>query len=181
MATLNTGAGSGTGRRSVDAELALVPMIDLLVCCITFLLLTAAWSLMHRLPVDSHSQTRTNGCDCDVPRPRLTVQMQASPDEPFRLTWKQGTAVLSTVEVPRTPVVVERNGQRVVTYPGLRAAMEREWRARGHDEAGPHDVAILETPDATSFGEMTAVMDAVYGVSRSGKQAGPAFALQLGR
>ena len=52
MAGLNV-ASSGGGRRSVDAELALVPMIDLLVCCITFLLLTAAWSLMHRMPASS--------------------------------------------------------------------------------------------------------------------------------
>src|SRR5512140_1233468 len=31
------------GKRPLDAELNLVPFIDLLVCCICFLLLTAVW------------------------------------------------------------------------------------------------------------------------------------------
>jgi biopolymer transport protein ExbD len=180
MATMNVGGGGGSGRRAVDSELALVPMIDLLVCCITFLLLTAAWSLMHRLPADAPLGNRDNPCDCDAPPQRLTVEMQE--DGPFRLIWKQGNAVLSTTEVPRVPVVVERHGQQVTTYPGLRDAVEKDWRAKGrYGEADAHrDVAILKTPDRTSFGEMTAVMDAVYGVSRKGQYAGPAFALLLG-
>jgi hypothetical protein len=179
MATMNVGGGGGSGRRAVDSELALVPMIDLLVCCITFLLLTAAWSLMHRLPAESHFGGSNTPCDCDPPH-RLSVEMQEN--GPFRLVWRQGAAVLSTTEVPRVPVMVEQHGQLVTTYPALRAAVEKEWRANGRFGDGDRskDLAVLKTPDRTSFGEMTAVMDAVYGVSRKGPHAGPAFALQLG-
>ena len=37
------------GRRSLDAAMNLVPFIDLLSCCIAFLLITAAWSQLSRI------------------------------------------------------------------------------------------------------------------------------------
>ena len=39
----------GGGKRSLDFELNLVPFIDLLSCCISFLLITAAWTQLARL------------------------------------------------------------------------------------------------------------------------------------
>ncbi|MBW2732078.1 MAG: biopolymer transporter ExbD [Deltaproteobacteria bacterium] len=42
---------SSGARRPLDAELNLVPFIDLLVCCICFLLITAVWSQMARVEV----------------------------------------------------------------------------------------------------------------------------------
>jgi len=39
----------GGGKRTVDFELNLVPFIDLLSCCISFLLITAAWTQLARL------------------------------------------------------------------------------------------------------------------------------------
>jgi len=42
MASVNT-APSGKGKKSLDAELNLVPFIDLLSMCICFLLMTAVW------------------------------------------------------------------------------------------------------------------------------------------
>ncbi len=49
--------GSRGGKKAVDAELNLVPFIDLLVCCICFLLITAVWMPMARVDV----QQRTPG------------------------------------------------------------------------------------------------------------------------
>jgi biopolymer transport protein ExbD len=37
------------GRKALDADLNLVPFIDLLVCCICFLLLTAAWTQLAQI------------------------------------------------------------------------------------------------------------------------------------
>jgi len=45
---VDTGGGKG-GRKSVDSEVNMIPMIDLLVCCISFLLITAVWSHMSRI------------------------------------------------------------------------------------------------------------------------------------
>ncbi|HEX9105127.1 MAG TPA: biopolymer transporter ExbD, partial [Polyangia bacterium] len=39
------------GRRALDATLNLVPFIDLLSCCIAFLLITAVWTTLARLDV----------------------------------------------------------------------------------------------------------------------------------
>jgi len=181
MAAMSFSGGGGGARRSVDAELALVPMIDLLVCCITFLLLTAAWSLMHRMPAESQlgGSERTHCGDCA--RRKLSVELNEHDD--FKLVWREGTAVVAELRVPQAPVVVERHGQKTVTYPALAAAIDREWRANGRfgDDDRQQDIAILRASDRVTFGEMTAVMDAVYGVSRRGKYAGPAFALVLGQ
>ena len=46
----HTGKG---GKKSLDAELNLVPFIDLLSCCISFLLITAVWTQIAGLQVAS--------------------------------------------------------------------------------------------------------------------------------
>ena len=48
--SIDTGGGKG-GKKPVDAELNLVPFIDLLVCCICFLLITAVWTQMAKIDV----------------------------------------------------------------------------------------------------------------------------------
>lgn len=45
------GGGRGGGRKSVDVEISMVPMIDLLLCCIMFLLVTAVWSQLASMAV----------------------------------------------------------------------------------------------------------------------------------
>src|SRR3984893_16050976 len=44
----HTGKG---GKKALDAELNLVPFIDLLSCCISFLLITAVWTQLARMDV----------------------------------------------------------------------------------------------------------------------------------
>ena len=50
------GGGSRTGRKPVDATLNLVPFIDLLSCCISFLLITAVWTQLARIDVNQKGQ-----------------------------------------------------------------------------------------------------------------------------
>ena len=52
--------GDGAGherRKAVDADLNLVPYIDLLTCMVAFLLITAVWSHLARLEVKQRGQT----------------------------------------------------------------------------------------------------------------------------
>lgn len=55
MANIDIGGRSGA-RKSIDANIPLVPFIDLLLCCVMFLLVTAVWnelasvSVSQRLP-----------------------------------------------------------------------------------------------------------------------------------
>lgn len=48
MGGISVGGGHG-GKKSVDSDIPLVPFIDLLLCCVMFLLVTAVWNQLARL------------------------------------------------------------------------------------------------------------------------------------
>ena len=52
-------AGGRGGKKSLNAELNLVPFIDLLVCCICFLLITAVWSAMSAIEANQQGRGST--------------------------------------------------------------------------------------------------------------------------
>ena len=72
MATIGTG-GHGNGRKPVDMEIPLIPFIDLLLCCVMFLLVTSVWNsvgvMRTNVGVDGPSGTETDA---------LTLQMGRS-------------------------------------------------------------------------------------------------------
>lgn len=53
MGGISVGGGHG-GKKSVDSEIPLVPFIDLLLCCVMFLLVTAVWNQLAR--IDANQQ-----------------------------------------------------------------------------------------------------------------------------
>lgn len=67
----------GGGKRALDFELNLVPFIDLLSCCISFLLITAAWSTLARIEtnqkVDPPGASKPNNSQ----RTRVDIQIDA--------------------------------------------------------------------------------------------------------
>lgn len=70
--SIDTG-GKG-GKKPLDAELNLVPFIDLLVCCICFLLITAVWTQMARIKVSQKSKsTAADQQDLQKPQVKLTI------------------------------------------------------------------------------------------------------------
>src|SRR5499427_6397748 len=50
-----TPSGKG-GKKPLDAQINLVPFIDLLSCCISFLLITAVWTQLARMNVTQKGQ-----------------------------------------------------------------------------------------------------------------------------
>jgi biopolymer transport protein TolR len=69
-----TGGGSsfGSGRkRSLDAEINLVPFIDLLSMCICFLLMTAVWTQLGSVQVK-----QSNGTEAAATAPEKTVDVE---------------------------------------------------------------------------------------------------------
>jgi len=50
-----TPSGKG-GKKPLDASINLVPFIDLLSCCISFLLITAVWTQLARMDVTQKSK-----------------------------------------------------------------------------------------------------------------------------
>jgi biopolymer transport protein TolR len=63
----HTGKG---GKKPLDAELNLVPFIDLLSCCISFLLITAVWTQIAGLQVAS------SGGPPDQPKQEATIDVK---------------------------------------------------------------------------------------------------------
>jgi biopolymer transport protein TolR len=67
-----TPTGKG-GKKPLDASLNLVPFIDLLSCCISFLLITAVWTQLARMDVSQKGQGAA-GAESEKP-PEITVQL----------------------------------------------------------------------------------------------------------
>src|ERR1700757_3155702 len=57
-----TPGGKG-GKKPLDASLNLVPFIDLLSCCISFLLITAVWTQLARMDVQQKGQSSAGATD----------------------------------------------------------------------------------------------------------------------
>ena len=72
---LDTDGTGRTGKRPVDAMINMVPFIDLLVCCIAFLIITAVWTQLERLDVrQKDGPPRPNSEPADPP-PTLLVRL----------------------------------------------------------------------------------------------------------
>ena len=70
--SVDTGS-SGRNKRPLDAELNLIPFIDLLICCICFLLITAVWSQMGQIRVSQDRPGAGEVSDNHAPRPPLEL------------------------------------------------------------------------------------------------------------
>src|SRR5262245_7308584 len=118
MAGVSVQSGKG-GRRSLDSEINMIPMIDLLMVTISFLLITAVWVHSQRLTADAQVPGNPpltppcEGAECKED-PKLHVQT-ADPAK-FTLVWKQGSTVIRTVDVARDAKRHEKGG---VSFPGL--------------------------------------------------------------
>src|SRR5277367_5365147 len=110
MGGVNVDSGGKGGRRSLDSEINMIPMIDLLMVTISFLLITAVWTNMARINADAQVP--------GPPRPDQEVEKQLhvemrSPDK-FVLIWKQAGTVISTIDVPRKDDVITQGAAKLV-------------------------------------------------------------------
>lgn len=151
----------------------MIPMIDLLVCCISFLLITAVWSHMARINADAQVPGPPNDQPLEenkVPDKTLHVEMRT--DDKFTLTWKQGTTVVSSLDVPRPTVAGRESGgcpKDPIRYSDLGKKIEEEWKANGSHRADDDkkvDQAVLHTDNKTPFCDLIAVIDAIYAPKR---------------
>ena len=63
-----TPPGKG-GKKPLDASSNLLPFIDLLSCCISFLLITAVWTQLARMDVSQKGQGAAGSTDEKPPEP----------------------------------------------------------------------------------------------------------------
>lgn len=75
MASLDVGGAAGR-RKALDTSVPLVPFIDLLLCCVMFLLVTAVWNEIAAMPVDARSDGATTADDPLPDKLKLAVMIQ---------------------------------------------------------------------------------------------------------
>ena len=143
MGGINVG-GSHGGKKSVDSEIPLVPFIDLLLCCVMFLLVTAVWNQLARL---NANQQQPGQQAPNEPPPeekiKLILQVQAT-----------GFIISSTagdrIEVPKTGDQYDMEG--------LREKLQERKRL----EPNRKDL-VVAPEDGVHYEDVVASMDMVVG------------------
>ena len=131
-----SGPEKGARLRGMNADLNLVPFIDLLSVCITFLLLTAVWTQVQALSIDqgaTDDATETNEAE-----PPLTVHVQVDG------IWVGRDAAGTTLPI----------AQGVYDWGGVLAAVRTD-RALHPDAAN----AVIVTDDGVEYEHMIRALD----------------------
>jgi biopolymer transport protein TolR len=74
-----TPSGKG-GKKALDAQINLVPFIDLLSCCLSFLLITAVWTQLARMDVTQKGQGAAGASDEKPPEPTVSLTLYIDKD-----------------------------------------------------------------------------------------------------
>jgi biopolymer transport protein ExbD len=175
--------GNTTKRRSLDSEINMIPMIDLLMVTISFLLITAVWVHSQRLDADAKVPGPTQEPPCEDCKEEAKLHVETADPAKFVLAWKQGRNVVRTVDVPRDAQRLGGRDANVhgVAFPALAAKIADEHRATGvHREASDRrfDRAVVHTGNETPYSEIIAVMDAVSYAKRPLAAGGKTSATQ---
>jgi biopolymer transport protein ExbD len=144
MAGISAGGGHG-GKKSVDHSIPLVPFIDLLLCCVMFLLVTAVWNQLARLDANQQQpgQPQVDTPPPEEPQIKLILQVQNS------------GYVLATTAGERTEI--PKSGDAYDMEELLKKLKERR-------ELEPNRKDITVAPeDGVQYVDVVAAMDAVVG------------------
>lgn len=84
-----------SARKALDAALNLVPFIDLLSCCISFLLITAVWTQLARMDVTQKGQGAAGAQDEKPPENQVNLTLFVNKDS---YTFQKSTG--ESTEIP---------------------------------------------------------------------------------
>jgi biopolymer transport protein ExbD len=171
MAGVDVGE-SGGRKRATNSDINMIPFIDLLMCTIAFLLITAVWVTNSRINADAQvpSDKPCNDGSCEQHTER-TLHLTVGENE-FAFTWRAGSTVVSEFKMPKNPVEVGDKGRTVATYPDLAKALAKEWdREKVHFDPSDRkrDQVVLHTDNRAPFRDIVAVLDAIQSVKREMK------------
>lgn len=148
MAVSGIGNASGGRRRSLDAEVNLVPFIDLLSMCICFLLMTAVWTQLGSVQVK-----QANGSEAAATSPAKTVDLDL----------KLNSASEATLLVKRSGKVSKQMKVSGKTESELSSRLSSELQTVKNDlqREGLKVTAVMLTPNqGVPYGQLISLMDA---------------------
>ena len=183
MGGVNVDSGGKGGRRALDTEINMIPMIDLLMVTVSFLLITAVWTQSSRIDANANVPGTDSTPPCEDAaggpcKPEARLHVQTTDPAKFVLVWKEGGTVVRTAEVPREPahIAYGKDGKTSVAFPLLATRIAEEWKSAGvHRDPTDKkfDHAVVHAGNDMPYGEIVAVMDAVSrpkrGIAQSGK------------
>ena len=138
-----TPSGKG-GRKPVNVELNLVPFIDLLTVCITFLLLTAVWTQTGRINIDQSVQKPLKRQEQKEPPKRLIVMVDK---KGYTLKWAD-----------EQPTTIPLSGEKY-DIEGLKKTVE------GMKERLPKNPrVVVALADEILYDELVKVLDTFMGM-----------------
>ncbi|HEY4117311.1 MAG TPA: AgmX/PglI C-terminal domain-containing protein [Byssovorax sp.] len=145
---------------------------------LSFAVVTGAPPVVARVEVDAEVPAPPDGREQE-----RALGVRIAPSAPVTLSWTQGGALVSQVDVPLADAF-DRSGA-AVRAPGLASKVSSEWAAQGQHR-DPSDAkldrAVIEVDDAVPLGDLVAVLDALHGTKRAlagGARPMPAFAVTL--
>jgi biopolymer transport protein ExbD len=143
MGGISVGGGHG-GKKSVDSEVPLVPFIDLLLCCIMFLLVTAVWNQLARLNANQQ-------------QPGQQAPNEPPPEEKIKVVLQVSAAgfVLSSTAGDRIDIPKAGDGYDME---GLREKLQERKRL----EPNRKDLTVAPE-DGVRYEDVVASMDMVVG------------------
>jgi biopolymer transport protein ExbD len=162
MAGVDVGSGKKGGRKSLDSEINMIPMIDLLMVTISFLLITAVWVNMSRVEASANVPGPLESPPCDAPGGCIDPKLHVETKDPskFSLVWKEGNTVIRSVDIPRERAMSGGG----LAFPNLAARIADEYRGSGrHRDATDlrFDRAVVHASNDMPYKDLIAVMDAV--------------------
>lgn len=167
MAGINVDGGAGK-KRSLDSEINMIPMIDLLMVTVSFLLITAVWSTMAR--VDANAQVPGDPNAATPPTaPETRVHVDIRDETHFVVSLRQGETTLESREIEDHPVAVGTAAHGAMEYGVLAQELGDDWARRGVHRANgdrERDVVVLHAGNDVRFEELVRVMDAALSVKR---------------
>ena len=140
MAGVSVGGGGHGGKKSIDHEIPLVPFIDLLLCCVMFLLVTAVWNQLAQLEANQQIPGNPNPSD-PPPDPGIQLYLQIT-GTGYAITSSAG----ERIDIPK-------NGE-VYDMDALRTRLEE----RRASEPNRHDL-IVAPEDGVMYEDVIAAMD----------------------
>ena len=149
MASVSEGGASfGSGRkRSLDAEINLVPFIDLLSMCICFLLMTAVWSQLGSLQVK-----QANGTDAAEAAIQKTVDL----DLKFSSSHEAVITMKKAGKLSRTVKVNGKNDQEIGNQLNTQLqSLKSELTREGLKVSS----VFLTAYEGVDYGSMVSIMD----------------------
>ena len=145
MGGVSVDSGGKGGKKSVDSQVNMVPMIDLLICCIAFLLMTAVW-----VQTGAVQATQPRGAPAPGSQPAasfahfFTKLFLAAP-----CSFQVGVNAADMRQIGRTP-------QR---FTELKTLLEARRQANQQNRE-----VWLQPDGAVDYSEIISVMDTVYEV-----------------